>query len=155
MQHVNHTFDVMTAATQYQVACEFDYPEKLIKELLEKKQYKTAGDLIEDLEDYLLKNEEEVEEKPASGEEKIEIVAAVESTTNSSSSTPQELTLLEETVFLYKKSYCSVCRINKRCFVTLPCSHLSLCNTCLTSTHKCPFRDCQMEIEYAIPIYIC
>ena len=93
--HINRTFDAMSAETQYIVACEFGYPKKLVKEFLEKKRYENAGELVYELEDYLLKCEKEKEDvKPAIVEEKIV--------------SEQHLSDLEEAKLLYKKSICLV-----------------------------------------------
>lgn len=167
-------FEVMSINTQRQVACEFGYPEQLVNDFLRKKRYRNAGDLVDDLEDYLLKfenglpEEKDDDEKAASYKEDIAVVnfpiedkdsdattvaATAAAAVSSSTTAPRKLTLYKETVLLYKRSKCLVCLTNRRCVVTLPCSHLSLCNTCLLRTRKCPLRDCGERIESGIQTY--
>ena len=160
----------MSAETQYKVACEFGYPENLVLKFLKKKKYRNASELVDELEDYELKCEEE---EPVSDEEKEEVKTAnkVDTTatapgngddtgaatiTHSSTARQRPLTLLEETRILYNRGLCVVCMKNKRCVVTLPCSHLALCNTCyrLPSTRKCPVHDCKESIHFGIPTYM-
>ena len=170
----------MSAETQYKVACEFGYPENLVLKFLKKKKYRSASELVDELEDYVSKCEEE-EEELVSDEEKIvengDIAAATASSSNddekeepaseekkivdndditaSSSTTKlQPLTLKEETNILYKQSRCPVCWKNSRCVVILPCSHLVLCHACLPSTSKCPLRSCGESIECGILTYM-
>ena len=149
----------MSAETQYTVAHEFGYPKKLIKELMQKKRYHNAGELIEDLEEYLLTTindrdgaGESEEESP--DEKVVAAAAAVPMEGNCVTSTKETLSLLKETELLYEKSVCILCRKNKRCFVTLPCSHLTLCHVCMPKTQQCPRRDCQEIIQCVIKTYI-
>ena len=151
----------MPAETQYKVACEFGYPEKLVKNFLENKRYKNAGELVDELEEYLLKYEEENEDdKPATDEDKIASVtfhlegADTAVIINSSTTRHRPLSLLEETELLYKKSICLVSRKNRRTVVLLPCGHLAICNPCLASSSTCPRRNCQQHICSGVSTYM-
>ena len=151
----------MSGETQYTVAREFGYPKKLIKEFMQKRRYPNAGELIEDLEEYLLTTinerdgaDESEEDESASDEEKVAAAAAVPMEGTCAVSTKKPLSLLEETELLYRKSLCMLCRKNKRCFVTLPCSHLTLCRVCLPKTRQCPRQDCQEIIQCVIATYL-
>ena len=156
----------MSAETQCKVACEFGYSENLVKVFLEYKRHKNAGELVDELENHLSKCEEEKEDEICRMKE--EIIRKKKGKDDECSATDEEkiasvtfpledgdtaLTLLEETQRLYKKSTCLVCRKNRRSIVLLPCSHLVICASCLTSSSTCPRRDCQLPIDCAIPTF--
>ena len=156
----------MSRDVQREVAVELGFPEKVVSRALKKYKFKTAGDLVDYLEMHPVEfsMDEEVEEEPAPGEEKITIVGfpaeaddeVVHSSSSSISSTakPREKTLLEETEDLYRRSVCQGCFSRKRCFVTLPCSHFAICELCEKRLRKCPLSDCQEKIECSIQTYI-
>ena len=150
----------MSRAVQYEVAVELGFPEKVVSRALKKYKFKTAGDLVDYLEMHPVEfsMDEEVEEEPAPGEEKITIVGfpteVACSSSFSNTAKPREKTLLEETEDLYRRSVCQGCFSRRRCFVTLPCSHFAICELCQKRLRKCPLSDCQEKIECSIQTYI-
>lgn len=141
----------MSSDTHYRVAVELGFSEELVKRALKKCKFKTAGDFV----DYLQLNEEELmqdeqidEEEKVAPAKQLEKVAAVKE-----ASAKVEKSLREETEDLYHRSICLSCFSRKRCIVTLPCSHFTLCDLCLKRTKKCPQRDCGEEIEHSIYTY--
>ena len=150
----------MPASTQLLVALELDFPEKLVRRALHKLKFATAGDLC----DYIDTHTEELEVEAKEEEEKQQQQQQEEAEEKKRreeeeedakdvGAAMRELTLTEETELLYKQSRCAVCRENKRCFVTLPCSHLTLCLRCEPKTRHCPLPDCQQFIECTIQTY--
>ena len=129
--------------TLYKVAIEFGYREKIVRCTLDKKDFDSAGELVEYLEDHATELENEVEEKAAREMEKKKEEDM--KTTHS---------LRAETEALYKSSICLACWKNKRSFVTLPCCHFSLCASCGRSTNQCPLRDCKEKIMDVIQTFV-
>ena len=136
----------MSAHVHYQIALEFDFPEKLVRCALRKYTFKDAGSFVDYLETHKeeleaeVKKEEEEEEKKKKEEE-----APPEKREG------RELSLLEETWWLYRKARCKACKKNRRSVVTLPCCHYSLCETCERTTKQCPI--CQEIITGVIRTY--
>ena len=127
---------------QERVAVEFGYENEVVKELLHQKSFDCSGDLIDCLfqlnvgeienlrQAYYNRLEKEemerqrLEEKTQRAEKEMED-AKLES-------------LRHETKLLYLNSKCLNCFTNLRNIVTLPCSHLYLCERCSEKTDKCP-----------------
>ena len=61
--------------------------------------------------------------------------------------------LRRETSFMYLKSKCAICYTHARNIVSLPCSHLSLCEHCSNKVDKCPL--CQETISCTIKTFRC
>ena len=138
----------MPVETQYRVAVEMGFSKAIVKRILHKCVFESAGDLVDYLEENweMLEAEEEddKEDEREERQEKMETsgVAALTS-----------LSLHDETEKLYKQSFCLVCFKRKRSFVTLPCSHFTICDFCERKTRKCPRTDCQQVIECSIRTY--
>ena len=151
----------MSSDTQYHVAIELGFSEKIVRRALQKYRFKTAGDFVDYLEIHTeeFAVDEEVDEEPAPGEEKITIapfpgeeVVKVESVP--STTAKFEKALREETEELYSQSVCLKCFERKRCFVTLPCSHFAICDHCEKRLTRCPLPDCREAIECSIKTYL-
>ena len=163
----------MTRESQYKVALEFDYPQKLIDAVLRRHNFTQASDLLAFLdniidngeEDEYVKEEEQQEVEPEAavasppqeteckGDEKKEEEKEEEEVAPASDP-PRPITLREETEELYKNSICLRCFARRRCFVSLPCCHLSLCDKCERSTTHCPMRGCNEKIECVIETFM-
>ena len=129
-------------SSQYRVALEFGYDSQRIKQVLEKKKFASAGDLIDFLEESEV---EEYETKSGETELKKEEVEKIESLT-------QKLSLREETERLYRNAICLRCARKSRNILCLPCTHLSLCSDCASLTSTCPM--CKTSILGTIVTYI-
>ena len=157
--------------SQYQVAFEFGYSKRLIKKLLIKKKYETAGDLIEELEklefERIREGHEIEEDQSETEEEKMEEEVAENITSSNSTITnanvddsitivenAKQLTLREETEILYSKSICLMCQRAKRTRVILPCSHLTHCENCNPKVRRCPRSDCRLTVDFTISTYM-
>ena len=147
----------MSSKVHYHIAVEFGFDEKIVKRALAKYKFKSAGDFV----DYLEMNEdefavdEEVDEEPAPGEEEIAIVTPPDEEKVAPTATAQpNKTLREETEALYRRSQCLNCFDRKRCVVTLPCSHFTICDQCQKRVKKCPLSDCGETIECSITTYL-
>ena len=136
-----------SSSSQFQVASEFGYCHEHIRKLLEKKPYLCAGDLIEDLENYVSEEEETEDETLAAAivkeEEKVGATSDCDKTTN----------LRAETEKLFRESVCLVCRATKRTRVCLPCCHLTHCEKCESSVKICPEFQCREIVQYTIHTY--
>ena len=132
----------------------------IIREVLNRKSFDCSGDLV----DYLfLLNEEEIENLQQtyfkSVEKELEKRYLVEKIQHEENDKFQSLqleneklqSLRRETKFLYFKSKCVICFTNVRNIVTLPCSHLSLCEDCSNKMDKCP--SCQESISCTITTF--
>ena len=142
----------MPVQTQYRVAVEMGFPENIVKRVLRKHVFKSAGDLV----DYLETNLEilEAEEEENDKEEEAEKQEKVETPSTTSIVTALDnLSLRDETEKLYKQSVCLVCFKRKRTFVILPCGHFTVCDFCERKTRKCPRTDCQQAVECTIRTY--
>ena len=147
-------------STQYQVALEFDFPEKLVQRVLcvHKKTFKTAGDFIEYLEKAMDEYESGEEEDVTNTEEPASIANSpptepVADKNEPTASSPQPKSLREETEELYLRSICLKCYKRRRCFVSLPCSHFNLCDRCGPISSQCPIPDCREKIDCIIQTY--
>lgn len=147
----------MSERTLYRVACELDFPNKIVRRALRKYKFKTAGSFVDYLETHLDEFDAEEEgEEPVCGEENITILSFPSKTETANSiaaANTVQPTFREETENLYKRAICLVCNKNRRSFVILPCSHFALCATCESSTRKCPLQDCQEPISCTIQTY--
>ena len=98
----------MPVEAQYRVALELDYPKAIVKRILRKCAFESAGDLVDYLDANLevLEAEEEnsKEEEKEEKREKVEIPAVTSSVAAS-----ENLSLRDETERLYKQSVCLVC----------------------------------------------
>lgn len=119
----------MSSSTHYRIGIEFGFPAKYVERALQKHKFEDAAAFIE----YLETHEEEF---------------------NTEEEKKEQSTLLIETLNLYRQSKCLVCVEKERCFVTLPCSHFSLCKTCESFTKLCPRADCRQSIECSILTYL-
>ena len=136
-----HHFEVMSLNVLYKVACELDFPEKIVSRALRKYSFKDAGSFVNYLETHMEEFEQDTEEERQEGN-----IQEFNSPTS-------YFNVLQETELLYRQSLCLVCRKNKRSFVTLPCSHFTLCWACEPKTKTCPVRGCQSPIECSIQTY--
>ena len=140
---------------QEQVATEFGYENVIIREVLNRKSFDCSGDLVdylfvlndeefENLRQAYCKSVEKEELQKRCLEEKIQLVEKMVENEKLQS-------LRRETNFLYFKSKCVICFFNVRNIVTLPCSHLSLCEHCSYKMDKCP--RCQESISCTIKTF--
>ena len=152
----------MSPSTQQLVALEFGFSERLIRRALRLKTFKTAGELV----DYLDEHEEElsaIEEQDSGGA----TAAVVEKETPPEVTKAEEvkvdkkevkkkpkLTLRAETEWLYKTSLCLACWKKPRTIVLLPCCHYALCSTCAKMKDKCPLNSCSEKIVEIIPTFM-
>ena len=154
----------MSASTQYIVALELDYPEKIVKRALRKYKFKDAGSFLEyvdtHMEEFEGEDEEEKEEPPPE-EKNITIQPTREdvdkaqgSTVISTTDQIKELSLKEETEILYRQSLCLMCWKERRTILCLPCCHFTLCDMCEKTTRTCPLRDCKEVIAGTVRTYI-
>ena len=144
---------------QEQVATEFGYENVIIREVLNRKSFDCSGDLvdylfllnegeIENLEqDYFKSLEKEELDKRCLKEKEVEN----ENFQSIQLENENLQSLRRETKFLYFKSKCVICFTNVRNIVTLPCSHLSLCENCSNKMDKCP--SCQESISCTITTF--
>lgn len=142
---------------QEHVALEFGYEKEIIKEVLRQKSFDCSGDLVdylfqlpdEETENlqlaYFSRHEKEELEKRYM-EEKIQRVEKEMNNMKLES-------LRKETTALYFSSMCLNCFTNQRNIVTLPCSHLCLCECCSRKVNKCP--TCQEAIWCSIKTFSC
>ena len=130
----------MSLDVLYKVACELEFPEKIVQRALQKYSFKNAGSFVDYLETHMEEFENMTEEDEEPEIEKL-------------NTTTSYFNLMQETELLHRQSLCLVCLKNKRSFVTLPCSHLTLCETCEPKTHKCPVHACQSIIGCTIKTY--
>ena len=149
----------MPADTQYAVAVELCYPEKIVKLALRRKTFKDAGSLL----DYLDANEEELREQAdneaaaaAAAEEAKRVEDEQEEEENSAQvkNPTIKLSLREETELLYRRSVCLRCQRHKRTQVCLPCCHFALCDSCERSTDVCPFHGCNTIILHTVRTFM-
>lgn len=142
----------MPVETQYRVALEMGFSKAIVKRILHKCVFESAGDLV----DYLEENVEvlEAQEESDKEDEKEERQERMETPAVASSiAALANLSLRDETEKLYKQSVCLVCFKRNRSFVTLPCSHFTVCDSCEAKTRKCPRTDCRQAIECTIRTY--
>ena len=143
---------------QERVAIEFGYENEIVREVLRQKSFDCSGDLV----DYLfLLNVEEIKHlrkayyKSLDKEERLE-KQCLEVKTHRVENEMEDMklqSLQRETKLLYIKSKCLNCFINLRNIVTLPCSHLCLCECCSLKVDKCP--SCQEAISCIIKTFHC
>ena len=154
----------MCSSNQRRVALEMGYEEDEINDALKKYKFKCAGVLIDYLETPVEEIEELVQElkltkieaasSNAINKKMLETVLnSIEGASNSNSPTKPQKTLREETEALHKRSICLSCFQRRRCYVLLPCSHFSICDTCEGRIKKCPIRDCLTDIECVVRTY--
>ena len=170
----------MCSSNQRRVALEMGYEEEEINDALTKYKFKWAGDLIDYLETPTDEIEELVQKlkltkietasSNAINKKKLETVLnfvehasagaiassndkEVEGASNSTNPTKAQKTLREETEALYKRSICLSCFQRRRCYVVLPCSHFSICDTCEGRIKKCAIRDCLEDIQCVVRTY--
>ena len=152
----------MSANVQYRIALELDFPEKIVRRALQKYKFKDAGTFVDYLEMHMdeFEAEGEEEEEVNSEEKNITLVTPPDvkedekgAVADSSTITTKQLSLKEETELLYRQSRCLACCDNRRSFVTLPCSHFTLCASCEPKARQCPLSDCREEIECTIQTY--
>lgn len=121
------------------VALEFGFESQLIHEVLSHQTFACAGDLIDYLSDLTDaaddENLERVRRKQLEKETEKEEEAEKQHLEEEDSCLE---TLRRETAVLYLRSKCLECRKNSRNIVTMPCSHLTLCETCSEKTTQCP-----------------
>ena len=150
----------MSASTQYTVALELDYPEKIVKRALRKYRFKDAGSFLEYLDNHMEEFEgedEEEKEEPTPEEKNITILPTKETVDKAQESTTEkekELSLKEETEILYRQSLCLMCWKERRTILCLPCCHFTLCDMCEKKTHICPLRDCKEVIADTVRTYV-
>ena len=155
---------------QEQVAIEIGYEKELVKEVLHKISFDCSANLI----DYLfqlngteIKNLRQaycnrlekvevekrcLEEKTrhAEKEEKRRLEEKMQRVEKAMEGTKLE-SLRHETRLLYLNSKCLNCFIHLRNMVTLPCSHLYLCERCSEKVDKCP--SCKESILCTIKTF--
>ena len=146
--------------TQHQVACEFDWSERIVRRVLRRHHFKDAGTLIEHLEDNVeeLEMEEAVDPTsptpPKREKPKLSVVIPPRkcSIVEKMPVNPRKaLTFRQETELLHRKSICLVCEKERRRCVLLPCAHLAVCNKCSTEVDRCPVKSCNEFILQKIP----
>lgn len=59
--------------------------------------------------------------------------------------------LLSDSIEMNPVKSCVVCQLEEANFVTLPCSHLATCLTCVSSLDKCPI--CREKISAILKIF--
>lgn len=142
----------MSRDTLFRVALEFDYPEAIVRRAMRERTFYAAGELIDYLEDHWNEFEMNGDELEMNGndqnkEASINVKELKQEVVN------KQLGLKEETEILYRQSICLVCQSRKRNYVTLPCSHFTLCDTCERTIHHCPIRSCGEQILSTIHTY--
>ena len=154
----------MSPSTQHLVALEFGFPERIICRALRLKTFKTAGELV----DYLDEHEEElsaIEEQDGGSataavvekETPPAVVKAEEAKVDTKAEgevKKSKLTLRAETEWLYKISLCLACRKKPRTIVLLPCGHYALCSTCAKMKDTCPIKSCSEKIGEIIQTFM-
>jgi len=50
------------------------------------------------------------------------------------------------------KTTCKICMDKEIEYVTLPCSHLAMCNVCITTQNDCPI--CKQRIKFLLHVFI-
>ena len=65
----------------------------------------------------------------------------------------RKLSLRTETEIMYMQSVCLMCQKHRRGFVLLPCSHLAVCEKCVSKTIRCPRSDCGEHVTDVIRTY--
>ena len=124
--------------SKIQVALEFGFSiDSINRALRTNKAFKTAGELVTYLNEMEL-SDDEIEPKCA----------------NKTEQDINDNPLMKETMTLYATRYCLKCFINPRCFVLLPCSHLTLCDKCFYEGIHCPIKSCAVKCEMGIHTYI-
>ena len=104
-----------------------------------------AGDLVDHLYELQIAPDDGVEFQLDSDEDDIpEAVQKAEA---------REKNKAEIAALLYSKT-CLHCHAKDRNVVTLPCSHLTLCLSCVPSVTVCPRDDCNMSIETTVNVYM-
>ena len=155
---------------QERVAIEIGYEKELVKEVLHQISFDCSANLV----DYLfqlnsaeIKNlrqayynrleKEEVEKRcleektqHVEKEEKLCLKEKMQRAEKEMEGTEPE-SLRHETRLLYLNSKCLNCFINLRNMVTLPCSHLYLCERCSERVDKCP--SCKESILCTIKTF--
>ena len=167
--------------SQFIAACEFGYPEEVVYEALEEYKFDKASNLIDYLEVIMKKSSPnkwnmeptkwaflsgELLDLPSKDDANAESATLTKTTTVAEAPTVTESltqtttakkteqpSLRVETERLYLTSTCLVCKKNKRTRLSLPCCHLTHCNTCDASTHSCPYEDCGELIRDTIVTY--
>ena len=141
---------------QEQVAAEFGYGNEIIREVLNRESFDCSGELV----DYLfLLNDEDIENLRQAYFESLE-KEEVEKRCLEEKIQQEEKemenkklqSLRRETNFLFFKSKCVICFTNERNIVTLPCSHLSLCEFCSKKVDKCPL--CKESFSCTIKTFL-
>lgn len=139
----------MFSNTQYRVACELGYCDRIVKRILQRRHFKDAGSLVEYLDD----NEEELMNEESNAppspippkREKPKLSLFIPPI--------NALTLREETEKLYRQSSCALCRKERRTHVLLPCGHYAVCGKCVPTIKHCPIKACNQLILSKIQTY--
>lgn len=123
----------MSKARQLTVACEFGWPELIVKQVLQEQSFQNAECLIEFLEE----NEEKL---LAADKDLIASKCSQNFQPKLTVNMPlrKELKLKEQTARLYQRSLCQICGKTKRTYILLPCAHLAVCEFCIGKTDHCP-----------------
>ena len=133
---------------QEQVAAEFGYEKMIIREVLNGKSFDCSGDLVDYL--FLLSEDENENLRWVYFEkEELEKRRLMEKIRQEEKEKFQLLRY--ETNFMYLKSKCVMCYTHARNIVSIPCSHLSLCEHCRNKADKCPL--CQETISCTIKTF--
>lgn len=117
------------------VASEFGFDEDLVREVLRKNNFNSAGNLINFLLDLTDDEERKLIETSKCYKAEKEILRQSK---KEKSERPAEENLRRETSKLYHASLCRKCFCQPRNILTLPCSHFCLCENCIRSTAECP-----------------
>lgn len=129
------------------VAVELGYSEESAWQAVERCE--TAGALVNYL--YMMENDSELTRPIApeiSSFVKDSTLMEVTKLPSSHSS------LMKETAKLHYRRHCVLCSTNVRNIVTLPCSHLLMCNKCYFEDIACPDVECGESCKLAFPVIL-
>ena len=130
------------------VALEFGYDNQVIKEVLHQKSFASSGDFV----DYLFQlSDKESDNLQQTYSKRLEKEEVRERSVEKEMEDAKLESLRYETKLLYINSKCCNCFSNLRDIVTLPCSHLCLCERCSKKVEKCP--ACQETISCVIKTF--
>ena len=138
-----------------EVAIEFGWCESIARRVLNSQQFEDAGCFIDFLEAHesRLVVEEMEEKRKEKSKPSVEILKGNGQAAKTPEKPRKEVDLREETELLYLKLKCLVCKTNKRSFVLMPCSHLTVCEKCVKKVWLCPRPDCNVRVTGEIRTY--
>ena len=126
--------------SKFEVALEFGFSRSKIFKAMRRQGFENAGDLIAYLDEHD-DSEDSEDDSVVPLEQQLQQMKLVDNP------------LWRETVQLYVKSHCLVCKLEKRSIITLPCCHFSLCSKCARKTLRCPLKECEDVILQTLHVF--